>query len=341
MQGDQINYMKYFLRSKYYWDRFKNRHMNKKEFKERRSVLHSFPTIAYIDPSNICPLSCPLCPTGNKSGTHPKGLMSFETFQKVYDQIGRFLYELHLYNWGEPLLNHSIVEMIQYSKQQYNPKIIISSNLSGISDEWAKKIVLSGVDAINVSIDGIHQSTYEKYRVGGKLDQVLETLKNMALIKKNYDLKKPLLRWQFIPMKHNEIEIDSARNLARTLGVDFRVHRVRLNVCDFDKKNIEQTIKDQKEWMPQNKKYIRLKKKKGLENICNFLWDRVVFNWDGSILPCCKIYTFKDIFEKNLDTPFINVWNGTAYIKAREIFTGKRADYDFICQKCVDHKSTF
>jgi MoaA/NifB/PqqE/SkfB family radical SAM enzyme len=255
--------------------------------------------------------------------------------------VGRYLYELHLYNWGEPLLNRNLIEMVKYAKRFNDPKVIVSSNLSGMSDRWAEQVMHSGIDLLNISIDGATQRTYEKYRVGGNFDQVLGTLRYMAKIKKTSGLKKPLLRWQFIPMKHNENEIESARRLAVNAGVDFRIHRVRLNVCDFDKKDNQHISTEREDWLPGNSKYVRLEKNKGLENVCSFLWDRVVFNWDGSLVPCCKIYTREDVFAEDLGVGFMNIWNGSAYVKAREIFAGKRTDEDFICQRCVDHGGSF
>lgn len=329
------------MKIKYSLNRYKNKRLNIKEFKERKPVLRSFPYIAYIDPTNICPLSCPLCPTGNKSSAYPKGSMSLETFKRIYDQIGQYLYQLHLYNWGEPLLNRRILDMIEYVKKKYNPEIIVSSTLSGLSMKMAEKIAQSDINLLSVSIDGATQNAYEKYRVGGNLERVLNTLKHMEEARQASGLRKPLLRWQFIPMRHNENEIESARKLAKDLGVDFRLHRVRLNICDFEKKETNQILEEREEWMPQNSEYIKLKKGKGLENGCNFLWDTVVFNWNGSIQPCCKIYNYEDVFENDLDKRFSEVWNGPAYIKAREIFNGRRAEKDFICQKCIDHKGAF
>ena len=118
---------------KYRWDRYHNRRLNEKEFKKREINLRSFPTIAYIDPANACPLSCPLCPTGNRSSKDPRGIMSMASFKKIYDQIGPYLYQLHLYNWGEPTLNKALPEMIEYAKRLYNPKIVISTSLAKIS----------------------------------------------------------------------------------------------------------------------------------------------------------------------------------------------------------------
>jgi hypothetical protein len=267
--------------------------------------------------------------------------MSLETFKMIYDQIGRYLYELHLYNWGEPLLNRRLPEMVEYAKKKYKPEIIISSNLATVSEEWADKIVLSGADLLNVSIDGVTQKSYEKYRVGGRLEQVLKTMGYMARLKKSLGMRKPVIRWQFIPMKHNEHEIESAKKRAKELGVDFRIHRLRLNICDFDENNSVQHVQENIDWRPENPKFIRLKKKRDLENACNFLWDRVVFNWDGSIQPCCKIYMQDHVFEKDPGKGFPDVWNGPYYVKARAIFSGNRAEESFICQRCIDHDGAF
>lgn len=330
-----------FIAARYYWGRYENRNLNRKELKGRKIVLRSFPHLAFIDPTNVCPLSCPLCPTGNRSSTHPRGLMSLDIFKGIYDQIGRYLYELHLYNWGEPLLNRNIVEMAEYAKRTCNPKVVVSSNLAGLSDDWAARIVRSKIDLLNVSIDGVTQETYGKYRVGGRLEEVLRTLKVMVDVRRAEGRTRPVLRWQFIPMRHNENEIDAARKLAKKMGVEFRIHRVRLNFCDFEKKGMQQIKSEHENWMPKDSDRIRVKKRLGLENICNFLWDRVVYNWDGSLAPCCKIYTVEDVFERDPDKRFVDVWNGEAYRKAREIFSGRKAESDFICQKCVDHEGAF
>ncbi len=85
---------------KYHINRYLNDKLNKKEFKQKLTVLKSFPSIAFIDPSNACNLKCPLCPTGNGTNKYPKGIMKFNLFKKIYDKLAPYLKELHLYNWA-------------------------------------------------------------------------------------------------------------------------------------------------------------------------------------------------------------------------------------------------
>ncbi|MBI5598494.1 MAG: radical SAM protein, partial [Deltaproteobacteria bacterium] len=321
---------------RYHWERYRNLKLNRKEFRERKTHLESYPSIAYFDATNICPLSCPLCPTGQKDGGAPRGTMTMETFKRIYDEVGPYLYELHLYNWGEPLLNRGLVDMIRYAKKDYNPNIVISTTLSKIPREWALEVMRSGVDMISVSIDGATQETYGKYRVGGRFDEVIGTLSYISGVKKAEGLKKPRLRWQFIPMKHNEKEIEAARKRAAEIGVEFRTHRVRINVSSFDNKDLSSLVAENRDWLPENPKYIRYGKKQQ-RPVCKYLWDRVVFNWDGSVAPCCKIYNRADSFAEAVRGDFMEIWNAASYVKAREIFNGKQADKGFVCQRCVDH----
>ena len=41
----------------------------------------SLPPVLQIEPTNICNLKCPLCPTGSRTLKRQKGIMSFKTFQ--------------------------------------------------------------------------------------------------------------------------------------------------------------------------------------------------------------------------------------------------------------------
>jgi len=319
------------------WVRYGNKRRNREEFRKKKATLRSYPYIAYFDVTNACPLSCPLCPTGSKDNIKERGMMSFDTFKGIYDGIGPYLYELHLYNWGEPFLNKSLADMVRHAKAVYNPDVVLSTTLTKVSEEWAEEVVKSGVDMISVSIDGATQEVYEKYRVGGNIAHVLGVLKYMAGIKRACGLKTRL-RWQFIPMRHNEHEIEQARSAAKEIGVEFRTHRIRLNVKSFDEKDFEDIADENKAWLPDNPKYIRHEKNPDSLNVCRYLWSTVVFNWDGSVIPCCKIHARDDAFADSVNKGFMSVWNGPAYVRAREIFNGKPADGAFICQRCYDRK---
>ena len=71
-----------------------------------------------------------------------------------------------------------------------------------------------------VSIDGVTQEVYETYRVGGRLDRVMDNLNLLAEAKREMGSATPHVEWQFIVMRQNEHQMDEARALAGRMAVD-------------------------------------------------------------------------------------------------------------------------
>ena len=95
---------------------------------------------------------------------------------------------LIFYFQGEPFLNTKFLELVKYAatKKIYTAT---STNAHYLNDAVAKKTVESGLDRLIISIDGTTQETYESYRIGGKLEKVIEGTKNIIKWKKNIKIK--------------------------------------------------------------------------------------------------------------------------------------------------------
>ena len=104
-----------------------------------------------------------------------KGMMSLDLFKRTIDEMGRYLVRLHLYNWGEPLLNKDVYEMIGYA-HKHHIVTCVSTNFTVFSEAAAEKMIASGLDEIILSVDGASQETYEKYRIGGDFNKVVENI---------------------------------------------------------------------------------------------------------------------------------------------------------------------
>ena len=99
------------------------------EFRLRRTSVHGRPYVLVIDPTNVCNLRCPLCPTGLMQRGRKAGMIPWETFTAVVDQAAPWAYKVNLFNWGEPLLHTHLFEMIRYAKSK-NLGTSMSSNMS-------------------------------------------------------------------------------------------------------------------------------------------------------------------------------------------------------------------
>lgn len=136
------------------------------------SRLLYFPNKLTIDIGNVCNLKCSLCPTGRGDESASRGLMKFGEFKKIIDEVGGYLTNLELHNWGEPLLNKDLIPMIQYAKDRNIP-VCISTNLTILDKEMAEALISTYIDKIFVSCDGASPETYSKYRIGGDFHQVM------------------------------------------------------------------------------------------------------------------------------------------------------------------------
>lgn len=299
-----------------------------------------YPSTLMIEPTNICNLKCPLCPTGAGLIKRKKGYLSFSDFKKVVDEIKDHIFHLRLWNWGEPLLNKEIFKFISYAKSK---KIFVnlSTNSSFLDEEITKKIIYSGLDELIISLDGASDKTYNQYRKGGNFQKVLKAIESLVFEKNKLHKQTPHIKLQFILMKNNEHEIEKIKRLAKKIGVDELVFKT-VGIMDYFSQE------DIKKYLPSNKKYSRYDFSNGtiaskifLKNSCDSLWEETVVNWDGEVVPCCfdmnNIFSFGNAFSESIKS----IWRGQKYSSFRKLILTKKSKIP-LCKNCPGtNKKTF
>jgi radical SAM protein with 4Fe4S-binding SPASM domain len=296
----------------------------------RKNIVWGRPTILTIEPTNICNLRCPLCTTGSGEMERPNGKMSFETFENIINKMGDDLFFLLLYHQGEPYINQHFLDFVKLAKSR-NIYCTTSTNAHYFTDKLMHMTIDSGLDSMIVSLDGVTQESYEKYRVKGSLDKVTQNMKRFMEIKRERKSKTPLIALQFLVMKHNESEISAIKKLAKDIGVD------RLLI-----KNIEvRSLEEARQWLPINDKYRRyhfdgnnFEVKNYNKKSCPRPWLSILINWDGTVVPCC--------FDKNGKYGMGNInkvheineiWHGRKFASFRNRLNTNRKSID-ICRNC-------
>jgi radical SAM protein with 4Fe4S-binding SPASM domain len=237
-----------------------------------------------IEPTTSCNLRCPECPSGLRSFSRPTGMLQREKFHELVDQFAPHLMYLNFYFQGEPYLNPNLLEMVHYAHRK---KILTSTSTNAhyLDSDKARATVQSGLDRLIISIDGTTQETYQAYRIGGKLDKVLEGTRNILHWKKQLKSKTPHVVFQFLVTSYNEHQVKDVQLMAHELGVD-EVHLKTAQVYDFENGNV---------LIPNNDKYARYTRnaegrwvlKNQLEDHCWRMWHSCVITWDGGVVPCC------------------------------------------------------
>ncbi len=301
-----------------------------------------YPIKLTIDACNICNLHCPLCPTGQGRTDRSKGKMSFDDFRRIIDELGAYIYTVDLHNWGEPLLNNELYNMISYARAR-RIEVRVSSNLNVIDRMKAEKLVKSGLDVLIVSLDGASQESYMQYRVGGQFNKVINGIKMITEIKKELNTSKPFIIWQFLVNRHNEHEISKAKTIAKKLAVD-KLIIAGIN-CDMGRELFwdgKTKIEKNANWLPRNELFLRYDLKTGKHKnrpkMCRYLWRESVINPNGSVSPCCVLYDEKYDFGNAFDISFKHVWNNDKYQQARKIVKTKKIDKSDllnVCSYCI------
>jgi len=289
------------------------------------------PFTVSIEPTTSCNLRCPECPSGLRQFTRPTGALSLELYRDIIDQLSPGLFYLILYFQGEPFLNPLFFKMVEYARRK-RIYTATSTNAHFLNDNFARKTVESGLDRIIISLDGLDQESYEKYRTGGSVEKVLEGTRNLVRWKKELKSRTPYIILQFIVFSTNEHQVGELKKVARELGVD------KLELKTAQVYNYE----DGNDLIPSNPDYARYKKENGkfkidnpLNNHCLRMWRGCVITWDGLVVPCCFD---KDGSHRMGDlkiNSFDEIWRGKAYDDFRRKLFTARSEID-ICKNCTE-----
>ena len=338
--------------------RLANYYITSSQMLMKRYKVFGYPTHLTVDVTNICNLRCPLCPTGVGAPGRKKGMMPLSTFKKIIDETGKYLISIDLFNWGEPLLNKDVYEMIAYAHGR-NIVTSVSTNFQHFSEEHAERLISSGLDVLILSIDGASQESYEKYRVGGDFRRVIENISLLVKKKKERRCRHPYICWQFLVMRHNEHEVEAARRMAGELGVD----HITIDPAYLPVATREEAMK----WLPENSGYHRYnveelekrwqemerqaafpqtddrrddKDNSGKRELkrrvnCSWLWTQTTINWDGGVSPCCAIYDPSEDFGNVSDASLKDIWNNGKYRESRRFSSkGETGDTLTVCMMC-------
>jgi radical SAM protein with 4Fe4S-binding SPASM domain len=298
-----------------------------------KPVQWGYPISISFEPTTSCNLRCPECPSGLRAFTRPTGMLQKDFFRQTIDQLSKELLYLVFYFQGEPYLNPAFLDMVKYAagKGIYTAT---STNAHYLTEENARKTVESGLDRLIISIDGTTQEVYQQYRVGGKLNKVLEGARNIVKWKKELKSKTPFVFFQFLVVKPNEHQIEDVKRLAKEIGVDeVRFKTAQVYDYEHDPNNLIPTIEKYSRYRKNQQGQMEFKN--ALNNHCWRLWHATVISWDGLVVPCC--------FDKDAQHPlgdlkgksFKEVWHNDKYKRFREQVLMGRKNID-ICANCSE-----
>jgi len=178
----------------------------------------------HLEPSFLCHIDCAACikPQERKKLKAPPYNFPFSWWQKIVDDLQRAKIRIQWVIFegrGEPLTNPDTPGMIRYIKNRID---CYSTLTTHGNFRFTDEIIKSGLDQIEVSIDGVDQESYEKYRKGGSFKKALRFISDLAGRKRTLQAAKPLVWWKYILFEWNDSDdqIRKAYQLSQDIGVN-------------------------------------------------------------------------------------------------------------------------
>jgi radical SAM protein with 4Fe4S-binding SPASM domain len=297
-----------------------------------RIIRWGLPESLSIEPTNLCNLKCPECPSGNNGLTRPRLFLSETSYRKLIDKNKKQLAFLQLYFQGEPFLHPKIYQYIHYATKH---RIYTATSTNGqfLKPENCLKLVDSGLHRLIVSIDGTTQESYEKYRVGGSLSLALTGIENLIAAKKQRKKRTPAVIIQFVVFKTNEHQIPEIKQLAKKLQVDaLKLKSPQLE--DFENGH---------PLMPENKRYNRYKKSasgtyflnKNKQVKCKRAWNGAVLTADNRLIPCCFDKNAQHAYGTLSDDALTTLWKSKKAHRFIKTVWSKDNPFE-MCKNCTE-----
>jgi len=298
----------------------------------KRNIVLGLPYAITFEPTNICNLHCPECPTGKGILTRPIGKADLAVFKKLINETKRHSFYINLYFQGEPFLHPELPAMIKYA---VNAKMFVSvsTNAHFINETVASHIIEAGTGRVIISLDGLNQESHSFYRKGGDFNTVLKSIGVLKHAREIAKVKQPVLIMQCLALPVNEAFIDEIYSFGMAVGVD-KVEIKTAQIYDFENGS---------PFMVFNDRYSRYRKNKNgkwtiksrLANRCWAVWSSTVVTWDGLVVPCCFDKNASYVFGQIGDSGFKQVWKSQLSADFRQGVLLNRKGKE-ICRNCTE-----
>ena len=187
-----------------------------------------------IKPTMACTANCPTCKLRrnlHKSLTASKKL-SFEQWLTIFEDAAKLGVERLDISGGEPTLYKKLIDLIEAGKQ-YGWYVNLNSNGSMINENYAERLVTSGLDSISISIYSADPRIHDRMRNSdGLWEKATRAVKTFSMLKKRHPSFQ--IATQCLICRENYRTLADLMKLDYELGSD----RVALTYLegDFEKK---------------------------------------------------------------------------------------------------------
>lgn len=257
-----------------------------------KEVIHKKVT---IEITNRCNLMCNHCCISANEGKNNIEMKTYEMLQ-TFDKIAKWSPEIVIISGGEPLIRKDFKILLKYLRDIYEGDIYLDTNSLLINEENIE-FISKNVDQINVSIDGVDETTCAIYRGKGVFEKVIKKIKLL----KEYGVEKITL--SMVVSEKNCMYIDKFYELNNLLGTKAIIRG--LSYVGRAKKNYDILEKNDKKNVYISKEFFDDIGRKDVFYNCKAGVTDIFIRYNGEIYACPNLIDGKDNISNIKNIPYL------------------------------------
>lgn len=291
-------------------------------------VVTEFPLHLSLESQLKCNFRCTMCTYSDAeeiAKQHYPEVMSEELYDKIVNEAANYNCPSINFNvLNEPLLDKETPARIAKAKEAGFIDMRMNTNASLMTPEKAEAIIDAGLTRLYVGLDAASPETYEKVRVGGNFERVVQNVREFLRIRDAKGLKLPILRVSFVRMDINEHEIGDYINQWTDLADMVTIQEYMPPIISG-------------EYMERHAKSKRIP----ADYTCPQPFERVIIKGNGNLTPCCAQYNYKLTMGNLHEQSIHDIWQSAEMKKLRGHMCDRTWDQLETCRTCLKSSYLF
>jgi len=300
-----------------------------------------------LDTNNICNLKCIMCYMSLPDYKQKREIMPLRLFETIAQQIFKKVTLLDMSCGFEPFMTKRFIDYVRIARKYCKGYIGACTNGLLLDEAKVNSIVSEGLlDEINISCDGLTETTYNSIRGKGNFSTLLPVFDLINKNKQELKVNKPVVRMNYTMMKRNIEELEHAFDFVKRYNIDIlQLRHVRFtkpfsalfNESLFYHQKLSDTIinkiindfkKDRSRQLIHPPLFTSSTNVVTNKSACAYPWFNFTISSDGTVKMCnigsignCNEQSFQEILQSE---QVRNIY--------RNLMKGK---YEKLCENCI------
>ncbi len=266
-------------------------------------IPRNTPFSVEVDIASLCNLKCKFCYHSDREQVKASGvnfgIMDMQLYKKIIDDMKEFSQKpakLKLFEFGEPLLNKNMPDMIRYAREK-NVAGSIETVTNGIllNKTLNRELVKAGLSRLNISVESLSDEGYEKV-TGVKINfaRYVEIIKDFYENKENCFVYIKLIDSGDLTQKEKDFFYHTFGDICDEIFIENAVPIWNGTIAN---ENIINSVGS----YGQQIKY---------KYVCPFIFTRMIINYDGIVSLCCTDWKRQEVIGNAKIECLCDIWNG-------------------------------